>query len=108
MWLLDVATMRERLPDAEQELHPSFHAALLSSGSRRLILRYEQTGEPPRFSIGVASSPGTGLTWTTARVAWTMPSVYLPSSLPSTHQDVKHFGEVEAAKRQGELLPALR
>src|SRR5207302_3129661 len=79
--------------------------------SERLVLRYEQTNQPPAYSIGVDTSRGatvTGLGFTTAWIPWSMSSIFLTSGAPSTDEDVKHFGELEAAKRQEEILPALK
>lgn len=41
------------------------------------------------------------------RIAWTISSVYLSSGGAPSAQDEAFFGKVEAAKRQGEILPAL-
>src|SRR5262249_42396292 len=106
MWLLDAITSRERFPEQEKALRESFRAGLADANLPRLILRYEQTNRPELFSIGIFS--GSGVNWLSARIPWNIPSIYLASGLPASEQDMKHFGELASAKRQDEILPALR
>jgi hypothetical protein len=106
MSLLDAVTARERFPEAEKLLRESFRPDLVDAHLPRLILRYEQTNEPARISVGVFG--GMGLAAVSARIPWRIPSVYLSSGLPDPDQDMRHFGELEASKRQDEILPALR
>src|SRR5262249_1285242 len=51
---------------------------------------------------------GMGLAWRSAGVPWKISSIYLSSGVLPSDQDMKHFGELEAAKRQDEILPALQ
>jgi hypothetical protein len=106
MWLLDAATARERFPEAEKLLRESIRLDLVDANLPRLILRYEQTNEPERISVGVFV--GMGLSWVRARIPWRISSIYLNSGAPDADQDMKHFGELEAAKRQDEILPAVQ
>jgi hypothetical protein len=101
--ILDAVTARERYPDAEKLLG--------SAGGSRLILKYEQTNQPERISIGVAgemSAADTSMRFVTARIAWSIASVYLTSVVGRTESDLEFFGRIEAAKRQSEVLPALQ
>jgi hypothetical protein len=43
-----------------------------------------------------------------ARIPWSIPSIYLGSGLSSPGQDLEFFGKLEAAKRQGDIIPALK
>jgi hypothetical protein len=109
MYLLDAATTLERFPEAAKLLAEGFREDYAYSATPRLILRYEQPGEPPRFSVGVPGpAAAAGLAWVSAHIPWSLPSIYLGSGMPSSEQDVKYFGELEAAKRQAEILPALQ
>jgi len=111
MYILEPASARERFPQMEEALaariSPSFH----HGGLPRLILKYEQPGQPQQVSIGVAGTiagGGSGGTWIDARIAWIIPSVFLSSGGAPSAQDEAFFGKIETAKRQGEILPALR
>jgi hypothetical protein len=110
MWLLDAAGARERFPEAVKELVENLPAGQWYPVLGGLILRYEQPGEPPRFSWGAPTHvpSGSGLMWVGARVPWNVPSFFLGSGTPSPEQDVKFFGQLEAAKRQGEVIPPLQ
>jgi hypothetical protein len=88
-------------------INPSqFHGSL-----PRLVLKFEQPGQPDQVSIGIAGrimGGGSGGTWINARPSWKMPSIYVGSSGAAPAQDKAFFGEIEKAKREGEILPALR
>jgi hypothetical protein len=106
MWVLDTVTSRERFPEAEKRLRDSFRADIAEANLPRLILRYEQTNEAEQVAIGILG--GLSYCSSSPRILWSIPSVYLGSGVPSPDQDVAYFGELEAAKRQEEILPALR
>ena len=99
---VDATSSLERYPEPEK------HLASTSSGGPRVVLLYEETNKPERVSICAGSTVGTGLGWVDAKIPWSSPSVFLASGLPSPDQDVKNFGELELAKRQDEILPALQ
>ena len=108
--ILDPASTRQQFPEMENALAASINPTFRHGGLPRLILKYEQNGEEPKVSIGVAGTiaGGSGGTWIDARISWTMPSVYLDSGGAPSAQDEAFFGKIETAKRQGEILPALR
>jgi len=110
MYILDPASARERFPEAEKALASIISPSLKGSLSR-LVLKYEQTNEPERISIGVAGEivgGGHGGIWIDARIPRNMPDVFLASGGASAMQDVGFFGELEKTKRQQEILPALQ
>jgi len=111
MYILDAASALARFPQMEQALALRINPSLFHGGLPRLILKYEEPGLPEQVSIGVAGRTvggGSGGTWIDARVSWNIPSVYLGSSGAATLQDRAFFGEIEKAKRQREVLPALK
>ncbi len=110
MYILDPASARERFPEAEKALASLIGPSLKGSLSR-LILKFEQTNEPERISIGVAGEivgGGHGGIWIDARIPRNIPDVFLTSGGASAMQDVGFFGELEKTKRQQEILPALQ
>src|SRR5262249_49292062 len=106
MWLLDASTSRERFPEQENALRQGCRADFVDANLPRPMLEYEQTNQRGLYSIGVFT--GVGVSWLSARIPWRIPSIYLNSGLPASEQDMKHFGELAAAKRQDEILAALR
>ncbi|HKI35832.1 MAG TPA: AAA family ATPase [Gemmataceae bacterium] len=106
LYVLDPVTSRERFPEAEKALS----AGGFLGGSARLVLKYEQTNEPERVSIGTfaATATRTEFQWVGARLSWELASVFLPAGSPPLEQDVTFFAELEAAKRQDEILDSLR
>jgi hypothetical protein len=106
MWLLDGATSRERFPEADKLLADSFRPDIAEANLPRLILKHEQTNESARFAVSVLR--GTAQSWVSAKNPWRIASIYLSSGIPAADQDMKYFGELEAAKRQHEILPALQ
>jgi hypothetical protein len=107
MYLLDGASARAHFPEAVKELVEAMPGGQWNTVLGGLVLRYEQPGEQPRFSWA-APSQFTGMTWVSSRIPWSIPSVFIGSGVSSAEQDVKFFGEIEVAKRQAEVLPALR
>jgi hypothetical protein len=111
IYILDPASSRQQFPEMEKALAASLNPSFHHGGLPRLVLKYEQPGQPVQVSIGVAGTiagGGSGGTWIDARIAWTMPSVYLASFGSPSAQDEAFFGKIEIAKRQGEILPALQ
>jgi hypothetical protein len=106
MWLLDFISSQARFPEQEKSLTTSFGMTIGEANHPRIILRYQQPGEPDRLSIAVAV--GGGFYWLPASIPWKVTSVVLTSSVPSTEKDVEYFGVLEVAKRQHEILHALR
>jgi hypothetical protein len=104
--LSDAATSREQFPDAEKLLSESFHPQIVAANLPRLIMTYEQTNQPEQISIGVFG--GGSLGWIGAKVPWRIASIYLSSNDHYSDLDMRHFGELESAKRLDEILPALR
>jgi hypothetical protein len=108
MYLLDAATARERFPEAVKALVEALPGGQWHTVLGGLVLRYEQTNEPPRFSWGAPSPAGVGMTWVSSRIPWSIPSIFLGSGRLSLEHDVKFFGTLEASKRQAEVIPALK
>jgi hypothetical protein len=101
--LEDAVTARERYAGENALLLPPFQSAL----GDWLVLRYQGDSEE---SIASAYPTGrNGLTWGGGkRISWKMPNAFLPASLAGEEDDVNAYGELESAKRQEEILPALR
>lgn len=108
MWILDAAALRETFPEAEGLLQKSFPESVWGGNPPRLVMRYQETNAPDRFSVAVWGGAFAGLSSVSPRMSWSIPSVYLSSAPQTADQDIKFFGELEAAKRQDEVLPALR
>ncbi len=104
-WLLDSITMRERFPELEKQLQASFRSDLVESSSPRLVYRYEQTNESTQHAVAAWSF---GLAMVGFRMTAIQPSIYLGSQVGAADQDLRFFGELEAAKRQDAILPALQ
>src|SRR5208337_1005849 len=80
--LVDAQTALERYPEAEKQLRNSMAPGLGDPWSSRLVLRYQQPGEPERVSIGVQTGHGPnyrGITYITSRIPWNIHSVFLAS-----------------------------
>ncbi len=107
MYVLDAATASQKFPGAVKELLAALPGGQGQSLLGGLVLRFEQDGEPSRFSWMSRGSYG-GMYWLGSRIPWNIPSIYLPSGTPLPDQDIKFFGELEAAKRQADILPALQ
>ncbi len=106
MWIVDGETALERFPEAEKRLREFFRPENVATHFPRLVLKYRQTNGPEHYTIGVAGT--SSFSSVPPRVPWTIASAYLGASLASSTQDVNFFGELEAAKRQQEILPALQ
>jgi len=111
MFIFDHATSRQWYPQAEQALAARINPALFHGSLPRLIMKYEEPGQPEQVSIGVAGTMvagGFGGTWIDARIPWNIRSIFLGSSGAEPPQDEALFGAIEKAKRQEEILPALQ
>jgi hypothetical protein len=109
VWLVDPVTLRERFPQAETTIEPSLRPHFLGGGGPRIILRYNQTNEREQFSIGMPSTGAvTGLTFTSARIPWSIRSIFLTSTAGTAEKDVDFFAALEVDKRLDEIVPALQ
>jgi predicted ATPase len=111
MNLLDEQTTRARFPEIAKSIDATLGDRRFPSTGLWLTLRYEQSGEQPRYSVTSKSSlahGANGLASVGSRIPSSIPSNYLPSGGPSPEQDVEYFSELESAKRLGEILPALQ
>ena len=81
MFLMDAQTTRERFPEFAKSLDVTFGSARsLPSYLPWLTLRYEQTGEQPRYSVATPTHLGGtmhGLSSISARIPWNIPSISL-------------------------------
>src|ERR1043165_6012562 len=109
MWIVDADQARERFPEADKmvttSLNPSFGLVSLP----RLIMKFEQPNEPERVSIAVAGSAGGSASaiYINTRVPSSRASILLSSGMAPPSQDLRFFGELEASKRQAEILPEI-
>jgi hypothetical protein len=94
------------LPEAEERLRTGFRPGIVDEKLPRVVLKYEQSNEPTRISVGVVQE-GT-IASISARLTPGASSTYLGSSFESLAWDVRYFGELEAAKRQDEIVSVLR
>lgn len=106
VWLRSAPATREQFPEAERLLAESFRRDLADSNHLRLIMKYDEAGRPGQYSIGIVTE--TGLAAVSAKIPWKLPCAYLHSGVPSAEQDLSRFGELESAKRQTDILPALQ
>ena len=102
--LVDAVTSREAFPDVEELLSHHFRDG--AQASPRLILRYRGPRDETRTSVGFFT--GSGFTFIGARIPWGVRTAFINSGTPGSSKDLEYFGELEAAKRQGEVLPALQ
>jgi hypothetical protein len=114
IYILDQVSTRERFPDEEQRLVPPYPGQI-DEPRLRLITKFEQNGQPPRIQVGVftpapagGSGFGPGFSMVSARIPWNIHGIFLGSSAAPSEQDIALFGELEAAKRLDDILPALR
>jgi hypothetical protein len=85
------------------------HAPYFLNSAPCLVLGYQKGAEGWVHSIGAVTSPGSGgLMSVGARGAEPIPCRFLSVSSSAISSDVDNFGSLEAAKRQGEILPALQ
>ncbi len=107
--ILPASESRERFPEVEKRLQSTFGVELAASDRPRLVMRYEQSNGQQDFSVAFAPIAGAATyAKSTARIGWNMPSAFIASSPTDRAQDVRLFGELEIAKCQDEILPALR
>jgi hypothetical protein len=107
--LTDGLDVREILTERERAEIAAHAPYLLNCGSC-LVLGYQKDEEEWVHSIG-APAPGTagsGMMSISARAAEPIPCRFLAVSCRTVSSDVEDFGSLEAAKRQEEILPALR
>lgn len=104
-YFLDAATSREKFPGVEKEVSKTFHSDIGGSDSPRLIVRY-QVGAKKIDSVSLIRK--SGHTTIPGYAPKTIPNVYLGSLIPDSKRDVRHFGELETAKRLGEIIPSLQ
>jgi len=105
--------LTDRLDAAEilserERLELATHAPYFLNHAPYLVLGYQKGGEGWVHSIAAPSSPGVGLMSVSARAAESIPCRFLSVSSSAVSSDVENFGSLEAAKRQGEILPALQ
>jgi hypothetical protein len=75
----------------------------------RIVMKFEQPGIEPVFSSGtVGGSGGRGMSWLSAKIPWSISSVFVASIPMGLKQDLTLFGKMELAKQQGAILPALQ
>jgi hypothetical protein len=107
--LVDATTSRERFDKVEQKLGKHLQI-VAGSDAPRLILEYSTGGEQYHsVAAPLESAPaGAGPASLSARVPAKISNIFLGSLNADSERDVRHFGELESAKRLGEVLPALR
>ena len=103
--LTDPVTSREEFSNVEQSIAKGFGAEVAGSEVPRLILRYRTGG---KVWDSVALRAKFGPAYISSRVADEISSVFLGSLGPDRERDVKHFGELDSAKRLGEIMPSLQ
>ncbi|MFH1924825.1 MAG: AAA family ATPase [Planctomycetota bacterium] len=104
--LVDAATSRDQFPSVEESIAKGFaNPEFVGSEAARLILRY-RTGEKQWDSVAVRTQFGHAAI--SARVPAGIPTVFLGSLAPDRERDVRHFGELDSAKRLGEIIPSLQ
>ena len=110
--MLDPATSRKRFADAEKALGTNVNQTLELASDPRLILKYDQSNQSEHVSVGivaiVTTESAAAAGWLGSQKPVSLPSVYLSSGVAALTQDVRLFGELEAAKRQEEILPSLQ
>jgi hypothetical protein len=106
--LTDGPNAREILSERERA-EITTHAPFLLNLTPCLVLGYQKDEEEWVHSLGGRSLPGSaGMTSISARAAEPIPCCFLAVSRNAAASDVEQFGSLEAAKRQGEILPALQ
>jgi len=104
IYFVDAPSLMERFPETFRLLYQSI-------GSRGtyppyLILEYRGPNEETAITAGFTHD--NGFSWTPARITQALPCVFIPSGTPVSSRDVKFFGELEVAKRKGEILPSVQ
>ncbi len=100
--LVDAATMRQRLGDAQQ----AFRVA--EEPGPFLMLAYKGPNAETAMSIGFMHGKAFSWTGTGIGESWDVPSEFIHSGGAASSRDVQFFGELEAAKRKAEILPSLQ
>ena len=107
MWVGESA--RAQYPEAKTFLAPSFINEAWSAKVPDLLFKGEAAGKETwsvAFLPDIAISDG--ISWIGANVPWNGPSAFIGSAGRPPDEDVKVFRELEAAGRQGEILPSLQ
>ena len=104
--LVDPATSREKFPTVEESIAKSVATAEFGGSEiPRLVLRYRTGG---RLWDSVAYRAKFGFGYLSAGVRDEIPSVFVGSLGSDREQDIGHFGELDSAKRLGEIIPSLQ
>jgi len=104
-FFVDATTSREKFPDVEKKVANAFRSDIAGSDARRLIVRYQSEGKQYE-SVALATERNT--TRFGFHVPNPLPTAYLASLIADSKRDVGHFGELETAKRLGEIIPSLQ
>ncbi len=104
--LVDAPTLRERFPEAQKLLRKALGGGAGGEYGPYLVLEYKGPNGETATTVGFTHR--NGFSWTATRIPQPLPSVFIPSGTPVSSRDVKFFGELEAAKRKGEILPSLQ
>jgi hypothetical protein len=103
--IVDANTSMREYPDAEKLFQHLSGENIREGNPPRIIMR-SVFDKQLTYAIGVPG--GAGLFWVGQKTPPGGPSVFLGSGLPSMEKDLKAFSELEAAKRQDELLSGMR
>lgn len=106
MRFVSAAELRQQNPILEMEIQSSFRSDVANNDTRRRIAKFEQSGKPPQYSV--AFQAGVGAFGLRAPVEWHTISVFVGIATAARELDIRLFGQLEIAKRQDEILPALR
>jgi hypothetical protein len=104
--LVDLTTFGERFPEAEKGLREHFGTNVNQANGPLLVLEFKEPNDEKRMSVGF--STGGGFSWVGQRSSWRASTNFIHSGTPSSSRDIQYFGELEAAKRQPDILPALQ
>jgi hypothetical protein len=102
---VDVGELSDQFPEADK----IFRGALSAGGmptSGLIMVRTSKVGGRESYAIGLLRN--NGFVWTGLGDAWTVPTTFLNTGTPSASRDVRYFGELEASKRQDEILRPLQ
>jgi hypothetical protein len=105
--LLDRVALREQFPQVDKMLGETFRSEMGDVNQARLVLRYCGPRGEEGYGFCMATALN-GFAYTSPRIPPGIPCVFLNSAAVTSADDVKRFGELEGAKRQEEILPALR
>lgn len=107
VWIVDGVTARQRFPEAERLLQTPFLQQISGGNQPRIILKSENEGQQD-FAIGFSTLGGFSTISSRSNVPWAGPSVLIGSGGGLAERELKSFSEVEAGKRQEEMLSSLR